>query len=162
MKYGDAIVSSHLSEDLMDEIKVWPGRKLGQEASWRKAIRDFDKAFHRWLSGTGSDDDVWNAYDDFNAILSDDYLENELTAKPEFPRYGTKHLREEEQYCSRRGEIVQDAIELIDGGEALGADDLATFRRAMYLKSLKTGLWSDFVDVDYSVTAPVICHFRFG
>jgi len=156
MSYHSATIIRQPIEVLMDEIEIWPGRGQGNEGEWRQAIRDWDEKFHLWMQGKIDDNTAWWAHEDFDAILQDHYLENEQTAKPEFPLYGTKNLREEEGYCSCRGKFMRKAIKWIDAGEGIDADDLMTFRRAMYHRAIRNywdsnTLFGKFVDVDYSL-----------
>jgi len=151
----------------MEELEIWPGRQQGNEEKWRQSIRNWDVAFHQWMQGLIDDDEAWNAYEEFNIILQDHYLENELAAKPEFPRYGTKNIRDEEQFFSCRGYFLQHAIRSIDEGEGFGADDVVTFRRVMYNRAIKkkadSKSWvGGFSDVDYSVIQSPTCHLRLG
>lgn len=163
MSYEFSAEQKQPSKKIMDDgVKMWPGRQEGNEGEWRAAIREWDATFHQWMKGKIDDTTAWNAYEDFNDVLQDHYLSNELTAQPEFPRYGTKNLRDEEQYCSKRGNIMQGAIRLIDKGEGCGADDLSIFRNAMCRKYQRVGLYGDFVDVDYSTTTSPTFHCNPG
>lgn len=151
----------------MEENKLWPGRHAGKEGVWRAAIRDFDETFHRWMCGVIDEDEAYFAYEKFRRAMSRQYLKNEHTARPEFPRYGTKNLHEETRYFSLRGEFLQESIEIIDNDEPPSADDLITFRIAMYQRAIQKSWHSKtwmggFVDVDYSSRVASTSHLRLG